>query len=391
MQRNDMSQATSSPAPGETTPAAPHAAEAGVTALRLIAAILLLGASSLMAPIVVPLALALVLAVALSPLADRLESLGLPRLVASLLCVLALAAALVAVCVVIAGQVGQILQHADQYLERFSAMLAHVSRATGGDRMLRAIGSMRADPAGSSAGSSEAAGYWYQLLSGNARALGHWVAVGLGGLLGFVGGAVVCLGTLFYMLLTRSEWVERLMATFERLGMKPRRRALEHIRAELTVYLRTLLLVSLSYGVLITLALWAIGVPNPLLWGVLTAILEVIPYFGPVIAGALPTLVSLGTGGPLWQPIAVVALFCIVQGVEGNVVAPILYGKAVDFDPVIVIVGVLFFGFLWGPVGLSLALPVMILLRGLLTITPDTPALDALMETSNHAGDRDAP
>src|SRR5215208_6484935 len=112
----------------------------------------------------------------------------------------------------------------------------------------------------------------------------------------------------------------------------------------------------------------------------MTGVLELIPYFGPVLAGALPAAMAMGAGGAWWQPLAVVGLFIALQTVEGYIVAPLLYGEAVRIDPVTVILGILFFGFLLGPMGPALAMPLMIFLRGLLAITPDTPALDALMD-----------
>ena len=75
-----------------------------------------------------------------------------------------------------------------------------------------------------------------------------------------------------------------------------------------------------------------------------------------------------------------IGLFVALQTFEGYVITPLLYGKAVNIDPVTVLLGVLFFGLLWGPLGLAVAMPMMILLRGLLVITPDTPALDALAD-----------
>jgi predicted PurR-regulated permease PerM len=181
------------------------------------------------------------------------------------------------------------------------------------------------------------------------------------------------------MLQTRSDWIERITTAGRRVGLKPDARHLETVRREVGTYVKTLFFVSLGYTVLITLALWALGVPQPLLWGVMTGLLEVIPYFGPFIAGALPTFASLGTGESLWQPLAVIGLFVVLQTVEGYVVAPLLYGNAVKIDPVTVLFGVLFFGILWGPFGLALAMPTMILLRGLIAISPETPALDALV------------
>ena len=115
------------------------------------------------------------------------------------------------------------------------------------------------------------------------------------------------------------------------------------------------------------------------MWGVLTGFLEIVPFIGTMIATALPTIAALGTSTSIWQPIAVLGVYVALQTFEGYVVTPMLYGKAVRIDPITVLFGVLFFGFLWGPLGLALAMPTMILLRGLISITPETPALDALV------------
>ena len=76
--------------------------------------------------------------------------------------------------------------------------------------------------------------------------------------------------------------------------------------------------------------------------------------------------------------LVVVAQYLALHLVEGYVVTPQLYSRAIRLNPVTILFGALFFGWILGPVGLALALPMVIILRGLLVITPDTPALDAL-------------
>ena len=98
------------------------------------------------------------------------------------------------------------------------------------------------------------------------------------------------------MLANRSEWIDRIKRASDALGLQPLSGDLPQIQNEIVTYISYLAMVSLVYMVVISLAAWAIGLPQPLLWGVLTALLEVIPYFGPLIAGALPTVVSLTTG-----------------------------------------------------------------------------------------------
>jgi predicted PurR-regulated permease PerM len=347
-------------------------------ALWIVAMLLVSGAGWLLGTVLIPFFLALILSIALSPLADQIERLGLGRTLASVLCLLAVVLVLAVTVGLVGVQAGEILQQSDTYLDQFGRKMGRLSDAIGGNRLLEAVGEIT--PGDSEAGGEPTAIYWDTLVRRNARVLGRWVVSGLGGLIGFLGGVVVTLAFLFYMLLTRSAWIGRLKRATFHLGLRPRTRRLERIRNEIATYLRQIAIVSAAYVVVISLALWAIGVPQPLLWGILTGLLEVVPYFGPLIAGALPTIVALGTDGASWQPLAVVALFAALQTVEGYVVAPMLYGQAVDIDPVTVLLGVLFFGFLWGPLGLALAMPMMILLRGLVAMTPDTPALDALVD-----------
>lgn len=345
-------------------------------ALRVVAGILAVGALYFLASILVPFFLALVFAIALTPLAARLERLGLGRTLASLACVLSVAAVLLGVAVLVAYQAGSILGNADDYLSGFARHADALSKAVGGDRLMETLGVLEDADGGKSVDRA----YWANLLRQNARSIGRWVATGLGGALGLLGGAIILLAFLFYMLDGRSEWVRRIGRAATALGMHPRERERSRIREEIGTYVKYLAIVSTAYMVVMSLALWAIGVPQPILWGVLTGLLEVVPYFGPLIAGAMPTIMALGTGKGLWQPAAVVALFAVLQTVEGYVVSPKLYGGAVKIDPVTVLFGVLFFGWLWGPAGLAAAMPMMILLRGLLDITPDTPALDALAD-----------
>jgi predicted PurR-regulated permease PerM len=201
-----------------------------------------------------------------------------------------------------------------------------------------------------------------------------------------VGGGVVFLAFLFYLLHGRDDWSRRVLAAARRLGIRPEGSRLEEVRSDLTRYLGCLTLVATGYSVVVSLALWLIGVPQPLLWGLLAGVCEVVPYFGPLIASVLPTVVALSLGS-WWQPVAVAATFLGLHLVEGYFISPVVYGRAVRLDPVTILLGSLFFGWVWGPVGLALATPMLILLRGALIVTPDTPTLDALADVrSEKAG-----
>lgn len=382
--------------PEDQAPARPVREEldAQTIALRVVTALLLVGAAWLLAGLLVPFVLAMVLAIALSPLAVRIERLGAPKVVASLACVLVVLSVLSVAVGLVLYQAGTMIQNSDHYLQKFGTLLAQGVERVGGDRMVESFGLLKPDGAETGdSGSAESAtddsqsaaapddsrnsgGAWTRLLRRNVRALLGWVLTGVGGLVGIVGGVIVFLAFLFYMLQTREEWCDRTTDALTKLGMGPRDGQLAQLQQEIVTYIGCLSLVSLGYMVLVTLVLWAIGMPQPLLWGVLAGLLEFIPYFGPLIASVLPLIVSLSLGS-WWQPAAVLGQYVGLHFLESYVVTPLVYGRAVRLNPVTILFAALFFGWIWGPVGLALATPMMILLRGLLVMSPHTPALDA--------------
>ncbi len=369
------------PTSAEISPATDVSPEPPTAAIRLVTMVVVFAAVYALAVILVPFLLALVLAIAMAPIAHRIERAGLGRTLASLICLVLVAVVLTAILGLIGYQVNAIVRDGNKYIDRLGDFSARLVRSTGGENLLE---SLTADeppmPASSDAGDALVANAKAAILH-NARSIGLWTVTGLGGLIGVFGHAILFLAFFFYMLQGRSEWMDRLHRAALGLRMRPRSREFAKVGDELKTYLGTLAVVSSVYFVVISVALWFIGVPQPLLWGILTAILELIPFFGQVLAGTLPAIAALGAGGGTWQPIAVIALFVTLEMVEGYLVAPLLYGQSVEIEPVTVLLGVLFFGWLLGPAGLALAMPLMILLRGVLVMTPDTPTLDALADT----------
>lgn len=355
--------------------------DAQAVALRVVAALLLVGAAWLLAVLLVPFVLAMVLAVALSPLAIRMQRLGAPKSAASLVCVLGILSILSVAVGLVLYQAGAMVKDSDQYLQKFGALLSEGAKRVGSDRVVESLGLLKVE--GSATADPESPGHdWEQFLRHNMQALLGWVTTGLGGLLGMVGGTVVFLAFLFYMLQTREEWRERTTDALTKLGMRPRDGQLVQLQREIVIYIGCLSLVSLSYTVLITLALWAIGMPQPLLWGALAGLLEFVPYFGPLVASILPLIMSLNLDR-WWQPLAVLGLYLGPHLVEGYAVTPLVYGRAVRLNPVTILFAALFFGWIWGPIGLALSTPMMILLRGLLVMSPHTPVLDAFADVED--------
>ena len=117
-----------------------------------------------------------------------------------------------------------------------------------------------------------------------------------------------------------------------------------------------------SFGVVIGLGLWLIGVPSAILWGILAAVLRFVPYIGAAIAAAFPLALALAVD-PTWTMLLwTVALFVVVEPVVGHVIEPMVYGHSTGLSPVAVVASATFWTALWGPIGLVLATPLTVCL-----------------------------
>jgi predicted PurR-regulated permease PerM len=116
------------------------------------------------------------------------------------------------------------------------------------------------------------------------------------------------------------------------------------------------------FGLVIGLGLWIIGVPNPVLWGILGGVLRFVPYVGAVISAIFP-LVLAAAVDPGWAKLLWTAgLFLVVEPLVGQVIEPLVYGHSTGLSPVAVIASATFWTALWGPVGLVLATPLTVCL-----------------------------
>jgi predicted PurR-regulated permease PerM len=124
-------------------------------------------------------------------------------------------------------------------------------------------------------------------------------------------------------------------------------------------YLVATALINLGQAAAVGLALWAIGMPDPALWAVLTFALEFIPYLGGAIMVGLLTIVAFTTFTGFWPILAAPGSYLAITTLQNNLVSPVVYGKRLRLNPVAVFVGVLFWWTLWGVPGAFLAVPII--------------------------------
>src|ERR1700730_13771091 len=133
--------------------------------------------------------------------------------------------------------------------------------------------------------------------------------------------------------------------------------ALDDAASRLSRYLLTQTAINTSFGVLVGTGLWFIGVPHPVLWGILGILLRFVPYIGPVIAAALPAIVALAVD-PGWTMLLwAMCLFLVGEFATGQMIEPWLYGHSTGLSCIAVVVAAAFWTLLWGPIGLLLSTP----------------------------------
>ena len=190
------------------------------------------------------------------------------------------------------------------------------------------------------------------------------VMAALGRIIGGLGKVVLAPLLAFYLLRDRRRIASMLTLL---LPVKHRARgvrAAREMRRETAAYLRGQLILCLAVGALTALALLLTGTPGWLLLGVLMGLMELVPYAGPVIAGAPAVLLSLqsGLGSALWT----LAAIFVVQQLESAVLSPRLLGNATRLHPLAVLLGVSAGGMLGGVIGMVLVIPAVVSVRGAL-------------------------
>ena len=170
---------------------------------------------------------------------------------------------------------------------------------------------------------------------------------------------------LLYFMLASERWL--VMQTVAAVR-RPRARALilagaRRAERDIGLFISTMSLVNVALGVATGLALWIMGLPNPVLWGTTTAVLAFIPYLGPLAITLLLLLagsVAFGTGAAMLGP---PAAFLLLHGIEANFLSPMIMGHRLSLRPVFVFLSVMVWGWLWGIAGAFLAVPMLLGLR----------------------------
>ncbi|MET0362126.1 MAG: AI-2E family transporter [Sphingobium sp.] len=150
-------------------------------------------------------------------------------------------------------------------------------------------------------------------------------------------------------------------------------RVIQNVVDATSAYVLTIAVINLSLGLAVAVALWLIGMPSPLMWGGIVALLNFVPYFGPMLAAVLLGLGGLMVFNDVWMALLPAALQVGFHLVESNVVTPLVLGRRLTMNPLLILVSLTFWTWVWGTPGALLGVPLLIIIQTIVRAagTPD--------------------
>jgi predicted PurR-regulated permease PerM len=177
-----------------------------------------------------------------------------------------------------------------------------------------------------------------------------------------IGQTFIFFGTLFFMLLGRSELRRVAVAFFDEREARLRMlKIMNDVEHNLTGYLSVVAIINIAVGICGGVAAWVAGLPDPVAWAVLAFILNFIPYIGALIMEAGLFMVGLVTFPTLTHALLAPLLFLGLATLEGHFITPSIMGRKFTLNPLTVFLSLVFWTWLWGPVGAFLAVPLLVM------------------------------
>jgi predicted PurR-regulated permease PerM len=327
--------------PGGNLPVpAPTGSRASQRVLTFAGLVVIVAGLKLAAPLLVPFMAAVFLAILSLPVLTWLEQHRVPRGLAVALAVLANLLALAGMGYLISGSLGGFVAAAPRYRGELLALL---------DRSVRWL-ELRGLPAAR----------WVEEGFFDAASMVELLGSTLRGVAQLATDLLLVITTMLFLLLEVSAFAPKLQAALGNRVAPLWRYA--RIRLEVQQYLLMKTIVSVVMGVLSGLGVWIIGLDFPVLWGLIAFLFNYVPNIGPVLAAIPPLLLSLVQLG-LGPTVLIALLFAALHLGLGNILEPQLFGRRLGLSSLVVWLSLIFWGWVWGPVGMLLSVPLTVIAR----------------------------
>ena len=362
--------ATSQPEQMMTIPAAepirthPAASWAGIGIFLL----LLLAGMAYAREFLMPVALAFLLALVFTPVRRFLDRRGIPSGLSAVLIVGGLLAIVVAGMLVLSGPVSDWIARAPSI---FSDLQAKMHALRGVASTVAEVGNQVDNITKGPTGSPVPEVVVKQ--PGIAASLA-WVAPL------FLAQIVFVLVLLFFLLSSGDMIYEKIVHVLPTLTDKKRAiRIARDIEQKLSTYLFTITMINIGLGIAIGTVMWAIGMPNPLLFGVGVFALNYIPYAGPATGVALATIVGLISGDGLWMGALAGGSYILIATIEGHLITPYFVGRQLRLNTVVVFLSIALWAWMWSVVGMIVATPLLVAIRTFCEYIPPLEGVGAFL------------
>ena len=300
------------------------------------------------ASLLVPIAAAVLLSMLLAPAVQALEKLQVPRLLASAVVVLATVGLIGAGVAALAGPATDWIEKTPQSLHKIEQRFLSVKKPI--EDIQKATDQLKeAAQAGAGSGPQEVRVVRPALtdivLSGTPQAIASITSVAI---------------LVYFLLASGDVFLRKLVTVIPTFHDK--KRAVEitrQIENDISFYLLNFTLVNVGLGVSIAGVTALLGIPNPLLWGTLVAVLNFVPYVGALTSITILTLVGVQTFDNLAHALAAPAILAVLVLISAEVITPFVLGRGLLLNPVAIFISILLWGWLWGIVGVLLAVPLL--------------------------------
>ncbi len=312
----------------------------GIFGLMLFAALYLTG------EIVVPILLAFVLNMVLQPFMQFLVGWHFPRFIAALLIVLLLLGAFVGLAFMLAAPAAEWMAKAPESVSRLEKRLSGLTALA--KRIQKAghdVEKISDDPSAPPPVSVKGPALSTFLLSGTRAA---------------VTGALTTVLLLFFLLVMGNQFLRRTVEILPRLRDKKQAVDISYeIQHTVSTYLGTVTVMNGAVGVLTGAAAYFCGLGDPLLWGAVAFLLNFVPIIGPLICAVVIALAGLLTFDTLWMGLLPAGIYLVIHLIEGESITPMLLARQFTLNPVLVIMSLVFWYWMWGVMGALLAVPML--------------------------------
>ncbi|MEY9469601.1 putative PurR-regulated permease PerM [Bradyrhizobium yuanmingense] len=355
--------------------------------------VLAIGALYLGREIFVPFALAILLSFVLTPLVNWLRRWKVPRIAAVLIAVSIAFIVVAGIALVVGRQLVQLASNLPNYQTTITEKIRSLQSSAPGGGVVDAVTTTMQDLGREISGDEKkSAAASSRLATGSESREPVTVRVEppqprplelirsvIGPLLAPLATSGLVVIFVIFVLLEREDLRDRFIKLAGAGDLQKSTQAINDAASRVSRYLLMQLVVNLTYGVPIGVALYFVGVPNAILWGLLAAVLRFIPYLGPFLAAIFPVALAIAVD-PGWTMLFwVVGLFVTAELVSNNVVEPWLYGSSTGLSSLAIIIAAIFWTMLWGPVGLFLATPLTVCLVVMGRYVPQLEFLGVLL------------